>query len=476
MRKVVSSQFEPGAVAIGGIVIDPKSRDDIPAPLSGLRHLHAHGRLREKVFRILQDEVNPSVRNDAGRPGMDPWRILALAILMRGLDCDRVVEPASRHLTIRRMPGHGAIKHACERRNVIGNVSLARPALLSRISAVPVAEGHRAVGKKPGETLRGRVDSFCAQTDCRYPTGVNPLRDAMRRTIRAAADPAQVAGLGGWRRHRHVARKVKRLFNRVRASRQSGRSPGRVEEYPAESLRCVERAERTLDAARRSAPTTPGAARMLSLQGFIGHARRQIVQVRLRLVEGGQVPHGEKAFSIFEPHTRWIVKGKAGIIRELGVPACIVEDHHRFILHHRIMREGGDAGHAVALIEEAMREFPELGACGFDRGFHSPDSQRRLGEMLDECALPKKGCPDAEASAREDQRRFRQARAKHPGVESAISRLGHCGLGRVRDHGRGGFARAVALSVLAANCKRLGRALRDKKRSRLARRQRPRAA
>ena len=34
----------------------------------------------------------------------------------------------------------------------------------------------------------------------------------------------------------------------------------------------------------------------------------------------------EKVFSIFEPYTRWISKGKAGTPVELGVPVCVLED------------------------------------------------------------------------------------------------------------------------------------------------------
>ena len=41
-------------------------------------------------------------------------------------------------------------------------------------------------------------------------------------------------------------------------------------------------------------------------------------QVERRLLKGGTIPHGEKVFSIFEPHTRWVVKGKEGTPVELG--------------------------------------------------------------------------------------------------------------------------------------------------------------
>jgi len=34
-------------------------------------------------------------------------------------------------------------------------------------------------------------------------------------------------------------------------------------------------------------------------------------------VEGETIPHNEKVFSIFEEHTEWISKGKAGVSQEL---------------------------------------------------------------------------------------------------------------------------------------------------------------
>ncbi len=69
---------------------------------------------------------------------------------------------------------------------------------------------------------------------------------------------------------------------------------------------------------------------------------------------------GEKVFSIFEPHTRWISKGKAGCPVELGVPVCILEDEHGFVLRPEVMREGGDVDHAVPMVEAAQSAFPGL--------------------------------------------------------------------------------------------------------------------
>ena len=59
-------------------------------------------------------------------------------------------------------------------------------------------------------------------------------------------------------------------------------------------------------------------------------------------------------------------------------------------------------------------------------------------------------------------------RAQHPAVESAINNLEHRGLDRVLAHGAKGFARVVALSVVALNIHRIGLLLRRKAQRRRA--------
>ena len=109
--------------------------------------------------------------------------------------------------------------------------------------------------------------------------------------------------------------------------------------------------------------------------GYIAHAERQIDQIRRRVVEGETIPHHEKVFSIFEEHTEWINKGKAGISQELGLKVCIVKDQFGFILHHRVMQKETDDQIAVPIIEETKSRFPALASCSFDKGFHSPSNQ-----------------------------------------------------------------------------------------------------
>lgn len=75
---------------------------------------------------------------------------------------------------------------------------------------------------------------------------------------------------------------------------------------------------------------------------YIDHAERQIDQIRRRVVDGKDIPYNEKVFSIFQEHTEWISKGKAGVSQELGLKVCVVKDQFGFILHHRVMQNETD--------------------------------------------------------------------------------------------------------------------------------------
>ena len=200
------------------------------------------------------------------------------------------------------------------------------------------------------------------------------------------------------------------------------------------------------------------------IKHFALHAVRQINQIDRRLLKGETIPQNEKVFSIFEPHTRWISKGKAGRPVELGVPVCIMEDPYQFILHHEIMWTGSDVDFAVPMVEITKELFPDFCAASFDRGFHSPANRAHLDEVLDDNVLPKKGRLSKADRDREQGETFAAMRRQHPAVESAINNLEHRGLDRVRSKGPKGFARTVALAVVALNVHRLGRVLRQQAR------------
>ena len=245
---------------------------------------------------------------------------------------------------------------------------------------------------------------------------------------------------------------MKGHYGRVRRTRRA-RSE-HVEAYLDCCRQLIERAGATFPALQQRGIDTG------AIRDYLSHAVRQADQTRRRLLLDETIPHGEKVFSIFEPHTRWISKGKAGCPAERGVPVCILEDEHGFVLHHQVMWEGGDTDHAVPMVAAAQERFPDLRAVSFDRGFHSPENRVRLDEMLDLNVLPRKGYRNKAEQEREAGDAFVAMRRAHPAVESAVGNLGQRGAGRIRSRGAGGFARAVALSVVALNIHRIGLLLR----------------
>ncbi len=167
MRQVRNPQMDLGEVRIEDIRINRKSRDDIPALLLGLQHLHGDEESRTRLFALLEDYMLPGIDRGVGRPGMDMWRILVMGVVMQGLgcDCDRLHELVNEHKTLRRFLGHADIwdETRYEYQTVVDNVCLLRPELLAKVGQLVVESGHAVARKKPGEPLRGRCDSFVVE-------------------------------------------------------------------------------------------------------------------------------------------------------------------------------------------------------------------------------------------------------------------------------------------------------------------------
>ncbi len=155
---------------------------------------------------------------------------------------------------------------------------------------------------------------------------------------------------------------------------------------------------------------------------------------------------------------------------ELGVKVCILEDPHRFILHHQVMESQSDDQVAVSMVKEAKHRFKNLNACSFDKGFHTQENQHDLKEHLEQVVLPRKGKLSPPAQQQEHSEEFLKARRQHSAVESAINALEVHGLNRCPDHGMNGFRRYVALAVVARNIHRIGAILWQQEQKRAQRR------
>lgn len=484
MRQIIDAQCRLGETDIGQIEFDPKSRDDIPALLRGLQHLYVTAELREEVFALLQTVKPENVSWETGRPGLALWKILVLGTLRLNLNCDydRVHELANNHKTLRQMLGHGFFDDDVryELQTLKDNVGLLSPALLDQINQVVVKAGHGLL-KKKAEELNGRCDSFVVETDVHYPTDTNLLWDALRKVITLIAVLCKGYGMTDWRQSVHQLKQLKQLLRQLqKMKRSSSKDPAKRQ---AREQAIVEAHQAYLDRARTLLVKVQASLEVLvtrhgidplelvEVEAFIAHAERQISQIERRVVHGEVIPHDEKVFSLFEPHTEWLSKGKAGVPVELGLNVCVLEDQHGFILHHQVMVKQTDDQIAVEMVEQAQARFAQLSSCSFDKGFYSPQNQTELDKRLALVVLPKKGKRSAQEQQRESEDAFVQARRRHAGVESALNALEVHGLDRCPDHGLEGFQRYVALAVVARNIQQLGVLLRKREAAAERRRQ-----
>jgi hypothetical protein len=386
-------------------------------------------------------------------------------------DYDRLHELVNHHNTLREMLGHGMFDEVTYHHQTLkDNVSLLTPALLDEINILVVTAGHVVAKKKEEEALRGRCDSFVVETHVHFPTDINLLLDAMRKSITLTAQWCEELGMTEWRQWAYNLRQVKQA---MRSAQNKKRARAKSPEQVAKNQALIVQAHQTYLQVARSylgrvaqtlvSITTQSLSdvavdlpRKTEIEGFMAHAVRQIDQIERRVIKGEIIPHADKVFSIFQPHTEWISKGKAGVPVELGVKVCILEDQYQFILHHQVMQQQTDDQVTVEMVTQAKKRFPKLNVCSFDKGFHAKDNQVELKTQLDLVVLPRKGKLSQAAKEEEQAQEFVKARRAHSAVESAINGLEVHGLDVCPDHGIDGFKRYVALAVLARNSHRIG--------------------
>lgn len=390
-------------------------------------------------------------------------------------DYDRLMELVNNHKTIRQMLGHGFTdddRSYCLQ-TLKDNVQLFTPEILEEVNQVVVRAGLKL---KKKESLAARCDSFVVETHVHYPTDINLLWDAMRKSITLTADYASRVGLDGWRQSGYNCRQVKKAYRKAQQmKRSSSRDVIQKErrhkqiiqahwDYVELARKFIHKSQATL-AIPVADMGLPAAAMVLEIQAYIHHAQRQIEQIERRVIDGEVIGHDEKVFSLFQPHTEWISKGKAGVAVELGLKVCIVEQTDGYLLHHQVMERQTDNEIAVDLIAQTQARYPNLRVCSFNKGFHSPENQVELRKKLDHVVLPKKGRCNKTERDRQDSEVFKTGRRRHSAVASGINALEVHGLDRCLDHGLKGFKRYVALAVVARNIQKLGADLQKKAQS-----------
>jgi hypothetical protein len=470
MRKAFDRQQRMDRPTIFNVPLSLNCRDEIIPILAALKHIYAQPKLRDGILQAVARDVNRDSSRNRGRKGMDYWPILVLASVRLGcnFDYDRLQDLAEQHRALRQMMGIGDWDEEADFnwRTIRNNITLLRPKTLERINRAIVAEGHR-LAPEAAETVRG--DSFVVETNIHYPTDSSLIRDGLRKVFSLCVAIAALGGGRGWRQHKHLYRKAKSLARQIdRVAARKGKDYERRLQGLYREL--LDLAETVLTRADKLRASLKHRGKLSSevllldtqLNLFLERTRHVCGIARRRVLQGETIPNQEKLFSIFEPHTQLYKRGKAAEPVQFGRLVLVCEDGAGFITHAYLMSR--DADDRSVIVPQMRILQKRLGGrirrASFDRGFHSPENQRELAEIVAHPCVPMPGANQAREQAAEATVEFRQARQSHPGIESAIHALqSGNGLARCRDRSERGFSRYLQLAVLGRNLHVLGKIL-----------------
>jgi transposase, IS5 family len=475
MRVAIQEQPRLDCPPVAAVPLNLNCRDEIIPILRALQQVYGQTQLRQEILDLVGKDVNRNSSPDLGRDGLSYWTILVLAAVRLGcnFDFDKLQDLAEQHRTLRLMMGIGdwEDKTDFDWRRIRDNLCLLRPQTLQQINHVIVAAGHELVPEAI-EAVRG--DTFVVETNIHYPTESTLIADGLGKVVTLAAVLAAAHGLPGWRQREHLLQKVKKIVRQIhRASRAKSKGADRFK--PGYQL-LLSLAEDLLQRARALLRTlhfrTEGEGIDWLGEGFAGpreelwHYLRLTERVcgtaRRRVLLGEVVPNEEKIFSIFEPHTELIKRGKQPEPIQYGHKVLVIEDAVGFICHYEVVANGVlDQDILIPEMTELQQRMRgKIKRASFDRAFHTSANQVQLAAIVDHPCIARKGRISGRKQEEEATMEFREGRQSHPGIESAIGAL-QTGNGqeRCRDKSKLGYERYVGLGILGRNLQVLGKLL-----------------
>lgn len=465
MRHRFEQQTTLGIVPVSEAKFPLRSRDELPPVLKALQYIFVTPELNEKIFQLLEKKIS-SGKKKTGRTGMDLWHILVLAVVRHTLNTnwDRLEHVANNDLLTRKILGicpndFGVEEKEFKYQTIVDNVSLIDEGLLQQVNQLVVEHGQFLFKKKEATVLELKTDSYALETNVHFPTDLNLLWDSVRKALDMVEK--LTAGSGGWRKIKMIRRDAKRIFRSTSQQVFGGgkKDPQKTRQAVKEYLQVAKKIYQRTESVISSRNTMMGIVWLEELKGYRQYLEKFIDQVERRLIKGEEIPASEKTFSIFEPHTEWIKKGKLYPNVELGKLLLITTDQYQFIVDYKVMEREKDAAQVAPLYERIKTRFSQtkIASHSFDKGFFSKENFDVVSAAgTTQVIMPKKGKKNQQEQERESQPEFKKLRNKHSAVESNINMLEHHGLNRCPDKGLRGLKEYVGLSVLAYNCHILG--------------------
>ena len=241
-----------------------------------------------------------------------------------------------------------------------------------------------------------RTDTTVTECNIHWPTDSSLLWDSYRVIARELSRARQIDPLSvPWRFH---VKKIKNMeFFIARYSKSTSRK--RLRQVRQKMKTLIERVEEVLEKAET---LVAWAKRSTSLElmaigavlaDYLPVMRRVANVARRREFEGERVPNQEKVFSIFEPHTELIMRGRRGQPIEFGHKVLLTQSKQKFITDYVVLEENRSDSDLLPLVfdrhEEKYGRRPKTIAA--DKGFcPDADTYEELEEQVAFLGVPRR--------------------------------------------------------------------------------------
>ena len=206
------------------------------------------------------------------------------------------------------------------------------PATLAAVNQL-VVQAAVELDLEDGKQLR--VDTTVVETNIHYPTDAALLWDSVRAITRLvdSLDEKLPRGVKGFVHRTRSARRRMQAIQRMTARQREQQQTPKYRQLIRIAEQVVRQAKQVIAAAKRVRRVDVIIRAVIDeicqeITSFCKLGERVIDQTRRRVLQGETVPSEEKIYSIFEPHTDLIKRGKTLKPVEFGHKVFLAESSH----------------------------------------------------------------------------------------------------------------------------------------------------
>jgi len=473
MRKRFEQQLSIGQRPISQTPVPLKEKGALTELIAALKAIFVHSEYNSQIFRIIEGVLCKN-KHFTGRKGMDIWMVFVLAQvrLCLNISYETLHNLANNHYALRFVMGiereFGFERIELEYQNIYDNVTLLDDQTVRQLNEIIVSFGHEVFKKKEGAALRLKTDSFVVEGNVHFPTDYNLLWDCLRKcldTVEKFLDKYE--GIVGWRKITNWRAETKGLMRELGKASSSG-GKNKEQRVKESARKYLVKAKMLVAKLIKEIPSLPvgdigDLAAHYVLEEFMSLANKHIDLIERRVLNGEQIPHCEKMFSVFEQYTEMIKKGKLHPNVELGKLFAITTDQYDLIIDYQPMEEEKDRDILLPLADRVLDRY-SVNSWSFDKGYWNKENKDLLQLEVPNVIMPKLGKRTEKETEEEHAPVFKKLKKKHSAIESNINELEHRGLDRCPDKSYQHFKNYLGLGVCAYNLKKIGRALMEQQR------------